>query len=74
MSKSIKIHLIATVIWTVILILAIVGGILEVFGVKVPPLLFLLGVAFISLCSIYANMVGHWGAYQASRAEESEKE
>ncbi len=37
----------------------------------IDKLAFLIGVAFVSLCSIYANAVGHFGAYQAARAEEN---
>lgn len=35
-----------------------------------PTKFFLLSVGYISLCSIYANFVGHWGAYEAAVAQE----
>lgn len=30
----------------------------------------LLGVAFVSICSIYANMVGHWAGREGAKADE----
>lgn len=54
-----KFHLVMMVLWAVLV---------------VPTLLFwpdsILWVAFMSL---YANFVGHFSAYQASRAEEKKK-
>jgi hypothetical protein len=28
-------------------------------------------ILWVAFMSLYANLVGHWGAYQASRAEDS---
>ena len=72
--KQVRFHFRMTVVWGIILVLATTGLILELFDIKVPPLLWLLSVAFISLCSIYANMGTHWGAYQASKSEESQED
>lgn len=51
-----RLHLVLTLVWA---------------GALLPTLLWwresILWVAFMSL---YANVVGHWSAYQASRAEE----
>lgn len=64
-----KFHKRLAFIWGVILALAVLGLILQLIGLKVSGLLWLLGVAFVSLCSIYANMGTHWGAYQAAKSE-----
>lgn len=72
--KQKNFHLYATIAWGLILVLAITGAVLQIFHVKVPALLWLLGVAFISFCSIYANMGTHFGAYQASRAEVAQQD
>lgn len=53
-----RVHLVLTVAWTAMVPLAIVTG-------------WIFSLAFISAISIYANVAGHWSAYQASRAEES---
>ncbi len=41
----------------------------------VPPTLIFWAesIIWVLMISIYANIVGHWGAYQAARAEQSEK-
>lgn len=51
-------HLLLTIAWIVMLPLSVATG-------------WVLSVAFVSACSIYANAVGHWAAWQASRAEEA---
>lgn len=52
-----RLHLVLTVIW----------------GLLVVPTVFLWreSLLWIALISVYANVVGHWGAYQASRGEEA---
>lgn len=50
-------HLVLLGVWLVMLPVSIVTG-------------WILSVAFVSACSIYANAVGHWAAWQGSRAEE----
>jgi hypothetical protein len=57
-----RFHGVATVAWGGVLALA-------VLGLWNRRLAFLLGVAFISLCSVYALVVGHWGAFQAAQAD-----
>jgi hypothetical protein len=49
-------HLTATAIWALAMPLSVVTG-------------WIYAVAFVSVCSIYANMVGHWASYQAARAD-----
>lgn len=51
-----KIHGIAMDLWLLAIPVAIVTG-------------WLYSVAFISAVSIYANFVGHFGGYEAARAE-----
>lgn len=51
-----NLHLVLTVAWAVMLPVAILTG-------------WIASVAFISAISIYANVAGHWSAYQAARAE-----
>lgn len=64
-----RFHLVMTVVWALTLAAAVGGLVLMAFGVK-SILLLLLGVAFISLCSIYANMTSHWSAYEAAKGQE----
>ena len=52
-----KAHLFLLVAWLAMVPIAIVAGLLE-------------SVAFVAAASIYANAVGHWAAWQGSRAEE----
>lgn len=54
--RMMTLHLAATVVWGVTMPLAIFTG-------------WIYAVAFVSVCSIYANMVGHWASYQAARAD-----
>lgn len=70
-----RFHGAMTMVWGIILILASIAAVAEFgFGKKLPPIAWLLGVAFISLCSIYANMMGHWGTSQAASSEESQED
>lgn len=43
------------------------------WGILVLPTIFVWreSLLWIALISVYANVVGHWGAYQASRGEEA---
>lgn len=52
-----RLHLILTIVWA---------------GLAIPTVIFWKeSILWVSFMSLYANMVGHWSAYQASRAEES---
>lgn len=52
-----KVHLLLTFAWG---------------ALAIPTVLFWKeSILWVSFMSLYANMVGHWSAYQASRAEES---
>lgn len=53
------VHAVLMVSWFVMVPVAIATG-------------WIVSIAFISACSIYANAVGHFSAWQASRAEEAE--
>jgi hypothetical protein len=51
-----RFHQIATLVWATL---------------AIPTLLWWKeSILWVALMSLYANVVGHWGAYQASRAEE----
>jgi uncharacterized membrane protein len=57
-----RVHVVAAILWVVPGV-----AIAWVICFKLPPEV----AAFAILCvSLYANMVGHWGAYQAVRAEQ----
>lgn len=51
------IHSVLTIVWLIMVPVALITG-------------WVTSLIFISACSIYANMVGHFSAWQASRAEE----
>lgn len=51
-------HAVLTVAWLVMVPVALMTGWIE-------------SLIFVSACSIYANAVGHFSAWQAGRAEES---
>lgn len=51
------IHATLTVLWFIMIPVAMVTG-------------WMWSVAFISLCSLYANAAGHFGAFQAARTED----
>ncbi len=54
--KATTLHLVLTVVWSTLLI---------------PTLLWWKDSVFwIAVMSLYANVVGHWGAYQAACAED----
>jgi ABC-type bacteriocin/lantibiotic exporter with double-glycine peptidase domain len=50
-------HLVATVVWVLLVIPTMLWWRQSVF--------------WIAVMSLYANVVGHWAAYQAARAEET---
>jgi hypothetical protein len=53
-------HLVATVVW---------------FTMAIPTLtIWRESIPWLAFMSLYANVVGHWSSYQASRAEEAVKE
>lgn len=52
-----RFHLVLTVIWAVMMPVSLWKG-------------WVFSIAFISVISIYANFVGHFSSWQASRAEE----
>ena len=51
-----RLHMILTILWSIALV----------------PTLFWLreSILWVAFMSLYANIVGHWSAYQAARAEE----
>jgi len=51
-----RLHLVLTVAWFVMVPVAVATG-------------WIGSVVFVGACSIYANAVGHFSAWQASRAE-----
>jgi hypothetical protein len=54
--RSARFHLVATFVWA---------------ALAVPTVLWWRDSVFwVALMSLYANLVGHWAAYQAARAEE----
>lgn len=54
-----RFHLYATLLWA---------------GLAVPTLLWWReSIFWVALMSLYANVVGHWSAYQAARAEEASR-
>jgi hypothetical protein len=52
-------HASLTLVWFLMVPVALVTGWVE-------------SLVFVSACSIYANAVGHFGAWQAARAETAE--
>lgn len=58
--KMRQFHLALTVLWFLMMPLAIYFG-------------WVASVVFISVISIYANFVGHFSSWQASRAEEAQE-
>lgn len=52
-----KTHLVLLICWLLMVPVSVVFGLLS-------------SVEFIAAASIYANSVGHWSAWQGSRAEE----
>lgn len=52
-----KAHLALLIVWLLMVPISIVTGLLS-------------SVEFVAAASIYANAVGHWAAWQGSRAEE----
>jgi hypothetical protein len=51
-----RFHLVATIVW---------------LALAVPTLIWWhSSILWVALMSLYANVVGHWAAYQAARAEE----
>lgn len=57
MTRAAKLHLTLTVAW----------------GLLVIPTLLLwrTSILWVAFMSLYANLVGHWSAYQAARAEQT---
>jgi hypothetical protein len=53
-----QVHLVLTVLWFLVMPVAVYTG-------------WVASVVFISVISIYANFVGHFSSWQASRAEEA---
>lgn len=54
--RTSRFHMVMTVLWVLLL---------------VPSLMFWSNsVMWVVFMSLYANVVGHWGAYQAARADE----
>lgn len=51
-----RVNGVLTLVWAAMIPIALVSGWME-------------SVVFISAVSIYANLVGHWSAWQASRVE-----
>lgn len=49
-----RVHLVLLVVWMVVLPVSIATG-------------WIMSVAFVSACSIYANAAAHWAAWQGSR-------
>lgn len=56
---SAKFHLVMVIIWAVLLVPTMIWWRDSVFWVAVM--------------SLYANLIGHWSAYQAARAEDAQK-
>lgn len=54
-------HGVMVIVWAVMMPLAIFTG-------------WIYAIGFVSVISIYANFVGHFGSWQASRAERREAE
>lgn len=54
--------------WAVIAAAAVVSVAFALLHHVDPTDYALLSVAFISVCSIYANLVSHWAAYVAAKA------
>lgn len=54
-------HAVATVAWAIMMPVAITTG-------------WIYSVAFISVISLYANFVGHFGSWQATRVEVNQEE
>ena len=59
--RQAQLHLILLFLWLIMIPVSIVTG-------------WLWTVAFVSACSIYANAVGHWSAWQAANAEKKQDE
>lgn len=55
-----QVHLVLTVAWFLMMPVAVYTG-------------WVASVVFISVISIYANFVGHFSSWQASRAEEAQE-
>jgi hypothetical protein len=53
-----RLHALLTILWLVMVPVALATG-------------WIASIVFVSACSIYANAVGHFSAWQASRAEEA---
>jgi hypothetical protein len=65
-----RVHGVLTLVWLAQLLVVTVACVVLSFGDDRALLVAVfLGVAYISWCSVYANFVGHWGSWQASRAE-----
>lgn len=54
-----KVHGWLTLVWAVMIPVALLTGWME-------------SVIFVSAVSIYANLVGHWSSWQASRTEQKQ--
>jgi hypothetical protein len=63
LGHEVVLHQVLTGAWALCLVLAVVGAITR------NVLVILLGVAFVSLCSIYANMMGHWSTVSGKKTE-----
>lgn len=54
--RAMRVHFVFLIAWLVCIPVAVIFG-------------WIYSVAFVSACSIYANLVGHWSAYQAAQAD-----
>lgn len=64
-----RIHYVLIWVWALQFIGALVCLVLALYYDFDPTKFFLLSVGYVSLCSIYANLVGHWGAWEACKAK-----
>lgn len=64
-----RIHYILIWVWGLQFVGALVCLVLAIYFGFDPTTYFLLSVGYVSLCSIYANLATHWGAWEAARAE-----
>lgn len=69
--SQVRLHYWGIWLWAAQFVAAAVGLIVAAMNHFDPTTFFLLSVGYISLCSIYANLVGHWGAWEAAKAKQA---
>lgn len=57
--SSSKLHLVLAIVWLILMVPTVT--------------LWRDSVLWVGIISVYANVVSHWGAYQAARAEQAAK-